>query len=128
MPVGLHKALVAALLAPGLVFASGAPGLLLATCDSAVRASCACPSGKGTSPFATMKPTALRCCDVVVLPAAPPQAAQERSAQNMPVPNLVPVAGHLAMTQPVPERAPRVAHLDPPPASDPVLANHALLI
>ncbi|MFL5391888.1 MAG: hypothetical protein ACJ79G_03520, partial [Myxococcales bacterium] len=102
--------------------------MLLVTCEAPARASCACPSGKGMQAFATMKATALRCCDVLVVPAALPQVAQERAAKAIPAPILVLVPGQLAITQPVSERAPRVAHLDPPPASDRVLANHALLI
>src|SRR3954452_5047279 len=98
MPVGFRKTLVAAV---ALVFASGTQRMLLVTCEAPARASCACPSGKGMEAFAAMKATALRCCDVVVLPAAVPQVAQERAAKAIPAPILVLVPGQLAITQPV---------------------------
>lgn len=119
---------IAALLAPVVLVASAAQGLMLMRCGSSVEvaASCCCHKDKAPAPGNEVVPDAGLCCDRMAVPTAHPQIEQ-RPGTPVPAPTVVAV-----VEEPLPfgalQRTLPVARLDPPPVPSPLLVTCTLLI
>lgn len=129
MRIRLPTKVIAALLAPVVLVAGAAQGLMLMRCGSsvAVAASCCCHETQAPVPASEVVQSAGACCDYLAVPATQPQI-EHRSGTPVPAPIAVAVVQEALPLIGALQRTLAVPRLDPPSAPSPLLATCTLLI